>query len=106
MPGYATSVSFDGTNLVLEQGKDDGSRVTVRLAAGTHTAAEHDAAVTALRQAYTTLRQWSLDAQDAFNTWPTKTAAQKDATQRETIRRLGVFFDRFADFMVASNADS
>jgi hypothetical protein len=53
-----------------------------------------------IRQAYLTLRQWSLDGQDAFDTWPTKTAAQKDVAMRETIRRLGVFFDRFADLLL------
>lgn len=53
-----------------------------------------------LRTAYATLRQWSLDAQDAFDTWPTKTNAQKDATQRETIRRLGILMDRLADLLL------
>jgi hypothetical protein len=53
-----------------------------------------------IKQAYQTLRQWSLDAQDAFDTWPTKTAGQKDAATRETIRRLGIFFDRFADLLL------
>jgi hypothetical protein len=53
-----------------------------------------------LRAAYQTLRQWSVDAQDAYDTWPTKTNAQKDATQRETIRRLGVLMDRLADLLL------
>jgi hypothetical protein len=47
--------------------------------------------------AYDTLRQWALDARAAFDDWPTKTDAQKDAAVRETIRRLGVFMDRMAD---------
>lgn len=50
--------------------------------------------------AYQTLRQWSLDAQSAYDDWPNKTAAQKDAVQRETIRRLGVFMDRLADLLL------
>jgi hypothetical protein len=53
-----------------------------------------------LKSAYQTLRQWSVDAQDAYDTWPTKTNAQKDATQRETIRRLGVLMDRLADLLL------
>jgi len=53
-----------------------------------------------IRQSYQTLRQWSLDAQDAYDTWPTKTAAQKDAVHRETIRRLGLLMDRLADLLL------
>jgi hypothetical protein len=53
-----------------------------------------------LKAAYQTLRQWSVDAQDAYDTWPTKTNAQKDATHRETIRRLGVLMDRLADLLL------
>jgi hypothetical protein len=53
-----------------------------------------------VRQSYQTLRQWSLDAQFAFDDWPNKTNAQKDAVQRETIRRLGVFMDRLADLLL------
>lgn len=53
-----------------------------------------------IRQSYQTLRQWSLDAEAAYNDWPNKTNAQKDAVQRETIRRLGVFMDRLADLLL------
>lgn len=53
-----------------------------------------------VRQAYQTLRQWSADAQTHYDDWPTKTNAQKDAVHRETLRRLGVFFDRFADLLL------
>ena len=53
-----------------------------------------------VKQAYATLRQWSLDAQAAYDDWPNKTTAQKDATTRETIRRLGVFMDRLADLLL------
>lgn len=52
-----------------------------------------------LRSAYTTLRQWAIDAQTNFDQWPTKTAGQKDVAIRETVRRLGVICDRFADFI-------
>jgi hypothetical protein len=53
-----------------------------------------------LRNAYQTLRQWSVDAQANYDTWPTKTNAQKDAAQRETIRRLGILMDRLADLLL------
>jgi len=53
-----------------------------------------------IRQAYTTLRQWSADAAQVNTDWPTMTAAQKDNATRETIRRLGIFFDRFADLLL------
>ena len=53
-----------------------------------------------VRTAYQTLRQWSVDAQANYDTWPTKTNAQKDAAQRETIRRLGVLMDRLADLLL------
>lgn len=46
-----------------------------------------------------TLRQWALDAANANTNWPTMTAAQKDATTRETIRRLGVLADNLADVL-------
>ena len=32
--------------------------------------------------------------------WPTMTAGQKDTAMRETIRRLGIFLDRFADVLL------
>ena len=53
-----------------------------------------------IRQAYNTLRQWSADAAQVNTDWPTMTANQKDNTQREVIRRLGIFFDRFADLLL------
>lgn len=56
-------------------------------------------APTRLRASIAGLRQWALDGQDAYTTWPTKTAAQKDAVQRETIRRFGVLSDRLADLL-------
>jgi hypothetical protein len=53
-----------------------------------------------VKNAYQTLRQWSVDAQANYDTWPTKTNAQKDAAQRETIRRLGILMDRLADLLL------
>lgn len=99
------SVGYDGTRFVLTS-NFDGTVRTARLAAGSHTDQEHDAAVAALRQAYTTIRQWAADAATANTNWPTMTAAQKDATTRETVRRLGVFLDRFGDLLVLLNGDA
>ncbi len=105
MSDTSFSVGHDGTRFVLTS-NIDGTIRTARLAVGTHTDAEHDAAVAALRGAYTTLRQWATDAATANTNWPTMTAVQKDATTRETIRRIGLFMDRFGDFLVAMNADA
>ncbi len=62
--------------------------------------------LTGLKQAYPTLRQWAQDAATANTNWPTMTAAQKDATTRESIRRLGVFLDRFGDALILLNGDA
>jgi hypothetical protein len=53
-----------------------------------------------LRAAYLTIRQWSADAAQVNDGWDTMTALQKDNAMRETIRRLGLFFDRFADLLL------
>ena len=53
-----------------------------------------------VKQAYQTLRQWSADAAQTNTDWPTMTAGQKDNATRETIRRLGIFLDRFADLLL------
>jgi len=53
-----------------------------------------------VKAAYATLRTWSADAQATADTWATLSTAQKDATQRETIRRLGIFMDRLADLLL------
>ena len=53
-----------------------------------------------VKQAYATLRQWSADAAQVNTDWPTMTQGQKDTALRETIRRLGIFFDRFADILL------
>lgn len=105
MSQSSSGVGFDGVRFRFTS-TIDGVATTARIATGTHTDAEHDAAIASLRQAYATLRQWSVDAATTNTNWPTMTAVQKDATQREVIRRLGIFFDRFADFLVANNADS
>ncbi len=106
--------TFHGLNLkLLEDGHasitfddDDGSVHTIaRFRLGTHTDQEFQQTTAALTAAYPVLKQWALDAQDAYDTWPTKTVAQKDAVQRETIRRLGIFFNRFADLIASLNAD-
>jgi hypothetical protein len=44
-----------------------------------------------------------VDAQANYDTWPTKTNAQKDAAQRETIRRLGILMDRLADLLLVDS---
>lgn len=66
---------------------------------------ERDKSLDRIKQSYIALRQWSDDAQAAYDDWPTKTQAQKDAAIRETIRRLGIFFDRFADFLLMQDLD-
>jgi hypothetical protein len=53
-----------------------------------------------LRTAYQTLRQWSLDAATTDAEWDTLTQAQKNVRLQLVIRRLGVFFDRFADLLL------
>ncbi len=53
-----------------------------------------------LKQAYATLRQWSLDASATDAEWDTLTQAQKNARLQIVIRRLGTFFDRFADLLL------
>jgi hypothetical protein len=53
-----------------------------------------------LRNAYATLRAWQADAEAAYADWPNKSAAQKDATTRVTIQRLGILCDRLADLLL------
>ena len=53
-----------------------------------------------IRQSYATLRDWSADAAQVNTDWATMTQGQKDAALKETIRRLGLFFDRFADLLL------
>jgi hypothetical protein len=53
-----------------------------------------------LRQAYTTLRQWSADAETESTAWATQSQAQRDAAMATTFHRLSIFFDRFADLLL------
>jgi hypothetical protein len=53
-----------------------------------------------LKAAYTTLRQWSADAQSTADQWATLSNAQKDARMQITYQRLATFFDRFADLLL------
>ena len=53
-----------------------------------------------MKQVYTTLRQWSADAQNTADTWATLSNAQKDARMQITYQRLATFFDRFADLLL------
>lgn len=54
-----------------------------------------------LQQAYTTLRQWSLDAEAESAAWTGQSQAARDAAMTATFHRLSVFFDRFADLLAA-----
>jgi hypothetical protein len=53
-----------------------------------------------LKQAYTTLRQWSLDAETESGAWAGQSQAQRDAAMTTTFHRLSLFFDRFADLLL------
>lgn len=53
-----------------------------------------------LKAAYTTLRQWSADAQATADGWAGLTNQQKDARMQITYQRLATFFDRFADLLL------
>ena len=45
------------------------------------------------------LLTWASDAATANTNWPGMTAAQKDATTREVIRRLGLFMSNVSEFL-------
>lgn len=59
-----------------------------------------------LKAAYSTLRQWSADAQATADLWPTLSNAQKDARMQITYQRLATFFDRFADLLLVEGRSS
>ncbi len=101
----SASFGFDGTRYVLTSSVD-GAVTTAHLATGVHTPEDHDAAIQALRQSYSTLRQWQQDAATTNTNWPGMTQNQKDAATRETIRRLGILLGRVGDLMVTLNADA
>lgn len=63
-------------------------------------------APTRLRTFYPVARQWAQDAAQTNTNWPTMTAGQKDAAMRETIRRLGLFFDGMGDLLLERGLDS
>jgi hypothetical protein len=53
-----------------------------------------------VKQAYQTLRQWSLDAETESAAWAGQSQAARDAAMATTFHRLSVFFDRFADLLL------
>jgi hypothetical protein len=53
-----------------------------------------------VKQAYLTLRQWSLDAETESAAWTGQSQAARDAAMATTFHRLSVFFDRFADLLL------
>ena len=53
-----------------------------------------------LKQAYTTLRQWAIDAEAESAAWTGQSQAARDAAMTTTFHRLSVFFDRFADLLL------
>lgn len=48
------------------------------------------------------LREWSVQGLQAYDEWPTKTAAQKDAANRLDIRRTALLFGKVADWYTAT----
>lgn len=64
------------------------------------------AATDNLSQAYATLKQWSADAQATYDTAVAGNRALTAAEQREFLRRVGVFFNRFADLLRAQGLES
>lgn len=63
------------------------------------------AAPARMRQAYASLRQWSADAQTVFGNWGTMSAAQKDAANKEVIRRFGLTCAGLADLLLNLSLD-
>lgn len=82
---YQNGVLIDSRDVITERvGEED----------------QHYLAATRLDQARATLLQWSQDAATADAEWDSLTQAQKNARMQVVIRRLGVFFDRFADLLL------
>lgn len=89
---------------VVSQGDSyDGSAFTPRVPSARETTQAQSPEN--LRQAYTTLRQWSQDAQATYNAAVAGNRALTAAEQREFIRRVGVFFDRMADLLIRLDFD-
>ena len=53
-----------------------------------------------IKNAYTTLRQWSADAETESAAWTGQSQAARDQAMAVTFHRLSVFFDRFADLLL------
>lgn len=83
----------------------DGETRVARFAGGTQSTQDADARAALLRAAHPQLKQWAVDAAGVNTNWPTMTQQQKDTALRETIRRLGLFFDNFAELLASLNAD-
>lgn len=60
---------------------------------------------TRVRTAYSTLKQWAVDAEATYDAATTATRGLTAGEQREVVRRLGIFFDRFADLLVVHGLD-
>ena len=58
-----------------------------------------------LRIIISTLRAWSADAKTVYADWPNKTAAQKDAVNREVVQRLGRLCDGLIDVLLYLTLD-
>ena len=48
---------------------------------------------------YSTLKTWAADAAQVYTDWPTKTAGQKDAVNREVVNRIGKLCSGLADLL-------
>lgn len=62
-------------------------------------------APTRIRQAVATLQSWASDEQAINTSWASLTATQKDNANKQLHQRIGIFFDRFGDLLVALNMD-
>lgn len=58
-----------------------------------------------LRNAVATLETWAADEQQIAANWASLTNAQKDAANRQLHDRVGRFFDRFGDLLIAISLD-
>jgi len=87
-PDHLRSITHDGTGFVTTWTFDQAAQ-DARLADK-----ERQAKATAVENAVATLRQWADDAEAT-----TVTGGNAVATLNTAVRRLGVFFDRFADLI-------
>jgi len=105
MSEQSFSVGHDGTRFVLTS-TIDGTVRTARLAAGSHTDQEHDAALVKMRASYAALRQWKTDADTAVAAWDGRTVAQNMAVLKVVVQRFGALADGMADLLQTLNADT